>query len=220
MQRRVFSTVVAVGLLSAVPVLAKSKDKALPAYILQAHTVAVIIAPATEADLQDPRGDALAQKDVEAALVKWGRFQPVDTTVGADLIIVVHKGHLRRVDATTTDASQPGGVNPASSGSSTAAPRPPLMGGQDGMGPRGPQTGIPQGGSAPPQPQQPQTEMMSDDSFTVFDGRAERRLKGNPGWRYMGSEGLHSHDVPAVEAFKKAVVAGDKAAAEAAAKAP
>ncbi len=218
MQRRV-CMLLTVGFLMAVPALAKSKDKTLPPYILQAHTVAVIIAPATELDPEDPRANAIAEQDVEAALIKWGRFELVDTTLGADLIIVVRKGHLRPADSMRTDPSQAGGVSPANNGG-MGAPRPPLMGGQDGMGPRGPQGGSPQSQSPPPPSQQPQTEVMSDDSFTVFDGRAERRLEGDPGWRYMGSGGLRSHDVPAVEAFKKAVVAADKAAAQAAVKAP
>ena len=219
MRVRVYALVL-LGLMMSVPAWAKSKDKTLPPYILQAHTVAVIIAPATEMDPEDPRANAIAQQDVEEALIKWGRFELVDTTLGADLIIVVRKGHKRPADSTTmNDPSQPGGVSPANNGG-LGTPRPPLMGGQDGMGPRGPQTGSPQSQSPPIPSQQPQTEVVSDDSFAVFDGRAERRMEGTPGWRYMGSGGLRSHDVPAVDAFKKAVIAADKAAAQAAAKAP
>jgi hypothetical protein len=217
MMRRL-STLVTMGLLIAVPGLAKSKDKTLPQYILEAHTVAVIIAPGTETDPEDPQANLMAQRDVEAALTKWGRFQPVNTTVGADLIIVVRKGHVRPSDPSISDPrqNQAGGTNPANNGG----------GGMGAPNNRPPSTG-PAGMGQYPQGQSPQsqvplvpTETRTDDSFTVFDGRADRRMEGDPGWKYTGQDGLHAHNVPVVESFKKAVVAADKAAAQAAAKTP
>jgi hypothetical protein len=205
-----------VGLLAAVPVLAKSKDKTLPPYILQAHTVAVIVDPGAGIDPEDPRANQVAQKDVETALMNWGRFMPVMGPEGADLIIVVRKGHGRLVDSTIIDPRQnnrAGVINPTDNGIGVGAQsgRPPNMGGSaDGPLQSGSQSQAPQSQRAP------QTQMEiggEDDSFTVFEGGVAKPLNGSPGWRYMAPDGLRLHSVPAVEEFKKAVAAAEKAAA-------
>jgi hypothetical protein len=48
----------------------------------------------------------------------------------------------------------------------------------------------------------------------VFEGKVESPLDGAPGWRYMARDGLKSHGVPAVDEFRKAVAAAEKAAAK------
>jgi hypothetical protein len=222
------SAFVTVGLLLAGPALAKGKgDKVLPPYILQAHTVAVVIDPGAGIDPEDPRANQVAQKDVETALMNWGRFQPVMGTVEADLIIVIRKGHGRMADATISDPRQndrAGVINPTDSGIGVGAQRgsQPNLGGSDGA--RYPQGATPSPGSAPPPQSQvptPQLEVGgAEDWFVVYEGKVAKPLNGTPGWRYVAPDGLHSHNVPAVEAFRKAVAAGEKAAAAAAAKKP
>jgi hypothetical protein len=212
MQRRLF-TLAAVGLVMAVPVLAKGKkDITLPPYILQAHTVAVVIDNGAAIDPQDPRGNQVAQRDVEAALMSWGRFKPMVGPQGADLIIVIRKGVHPMADSTVTDPrqnSRPGMSTPTDNGMGVGAQagRAPNLGGS-------PETP----GQRPLQSASPQTQTQIggvEDSFSVYDGSLARPMDNAPGWRYMGDDGLHPHNVPAVDAFKKAVAAADKAAAAA-----
>jgi hypothetical protein len=217
--KKYLSMVLTLGLLTAVPAVAKSKDKTLPPYILQARTVAVLIEPGAGVDPEDPLANQVAQKDVETALLKWGRFQPVISPVEADMIIVVRRGHGRLADATITDPRQnnrAGVINPTDNGIGVGAQRGPQPGLGSDSGVRYPQGGNPQNGAPSPQPSTPTPQLEvggGDDWFTVYEGKVAKPLDGAPGWKYIAPEGLHPHNVPAVEEFKKAVAAGDKAAA-------
>jgi hypothetical protein len=185
--------------------------------------VAVVIDPNAGIDPEDPRANQIAQKDVETALLNWGRFQTVISPADADMIIVIRKGHRRLVDATITDPRQndrAGVINPTDNGIGVGAQRgsQPNLGGSDGV--RYPQGQYPGGQSTPGQSPQPQTPTPQlevgggDDWFMVYEGKVAKPLNGAPGWRYMAQDGLRSHSVPAVEEFRKAVAAGDKAAAK------
>ena len=196
MLRRV-STLLA---LTFLVILGFAKDKTknvLPAYVLQAKTVAIIIDPNAGMSIDDPQANQRAQKDVEAALLKWGRFDLVSETKSADLIIVVRKGNGRPMDDAMTDARQNNGgdvINSSGRGGSMGPPR----------------------GSLPPSTADPQSQGrigLAEDSFAVFKG-GENPLDASPAWKYMGTEGLSPQTVPAVAAFRKAVAAAEKAAAE------
>jgi len=182
--------------------LAKDKTKNnLPAYVLQAKTIAVVVDPNAGMSIDDPRANEMAQKNVEAAFLKWGRFEPVSDAKTADLIVMVRKGHGRLMDETMPDPRQNSGIDPANrQGSAWPAPgAPPNVRGQPGTveSQRSPQADL---GDA-------------EDSFSVFKGGENPRY-ASPVWNYTGRDGLNPQNVPAVAAFKKAVGAADKAAAE------
>src|ERR1700735_5581449 len=95
------SGLVAVVLLVVSPSFAKDKTKpTLPPYVLTARTVAVVVDPDAGMSVDNPQANQIAQKDVETALLNWGRFDPTISTQAADLIIIVRKGHGRLVDET------------------------------------------------------------------------------------------------------------------------
>jgi hypothetical protein len=198
------STLFAVSLLVTLG-FAKDKKNTLPAYVLSAKTVAVIVDPNAGISVDDPRANQDAQKDVEAALLNWGRFEPVQSRQTADLIIVLRKGNGRMMNEIPDPRqnNRVGGVNPTDN----EVP----MGGQNG--PRPGMSGQPGMGSGQ-QPPSPQTEIgQADDSFVVYKGGDERPLETPLAWRYLGADGLSPHSVPAVAAFRKAVENAEKAAA-------
>ncbi|NYF92002.1 hypothetical protein RBB79_20205 [Tunturiibacter empetritectus] len=202
MPKREFLALVACLLMATVAGAKNKAEKNVPDYILRAKTVNVMVDPGAGIDLKDPRANQVAQKDVETALLNWGRFQPVIFTQNVDLIIVICKGHKQVVDTTISDPRQnnrAGVIDPTANGVSVGA--------QHGNG-----AGMPDASSH--EPTHPQTEIgTTEDTFFVYNGDAERPLEGPVGWSYVAKDGLRSHNVPAVEEFRKALAAADKAAA-------
>jgi hypothetical protein len=211
MGKRVFA-VLAVCVLVASGALAKDKKtKELPEYILHARTVSVIIDPAAGQAVEDVHANLMAQQDVMTALASWGRFEPVSANRGADLVIVIRKGQGRLVDTTTNDPRQGDRtkvVSPLDTGSS--------IGAQNGRQPDGWGTGVHDAGSL--DPAHPQMDVQGvNDSFMVYKGDVDHpsTLASSVGWSYVMRDGLRPHSVPAVDEFKKALAAADKAAAAA-----
>jgi hypothetical protein len=205
MYRRAFVLLV-MGLLVVNYGFAKKKTKStMPAYVLNARTVAVMIDPDAGVSVDDPRANEVAQKDVETALANWGRFAPQLSTQGVDLIIVVRKGHERLVNETINDPrqnSRPGSVNTTDNGISVGA--------QHGQPSNGDASADSAGEASHPQMEIGDT----DDTFTVYEGGGSGDvLSKDPAWRYVAKDGLRSHSVPAVDAFREAVAEADKAAA-------
>ncbi len=191
-------------LLSLLVTCGFAKDKTknlLPSYVLHAKTVAVVIDPNAGISIDDPRANEMAQKDVEAAFLKWGRFEPVSDPKTADLIVMVRKGNSRLMDDAMPDPRQDSGINAANRG----GPSGPSRGSQPDL------SGDPGLGSSR---QSAQTNIgNAEDVFSVFKG-GENTLYATPVWTYAGRDGLNPQTVFAVTAFKKAVAAADKAEAE------
>ena len=176
------------------------KKPVLPAFVLRAETVFVLIDPDAGVSPSSPSANQKARDDVEKAIMKWGRFRLAINPGVADLVIVVRKGSGKIVQPTigglpTND--RPVIVQPTDNGI--------RLGGQKGRPP----------GSNEPAPQDthpsPQVEAgMTDDMFVVYQGGAGNPLDGPAAWRYMNKDALKSPSVPAVAEFRKAIEEAEK----------
>jgi hypothetical protein len=194
---RRFLTLLALFAFALLPLTAKEKQKKspLPLSVLDAKTISIVIETDTGHALENPLPNQTAQKDVEAAILKWGRFQPLLSTLNADLIIVIRKGTGHISDASLSDPARSSGVPMGGQG-----------GNQPGLSNRPPGTN--------PETPTPQTDISNtEDLFLVFDGHNQAPLGSQAIWRYNGMDGLRSHSVPAVDAFRKAVAETEKIAA-------
>jgi hypothetical protein len=204
MRRRIALILPAILVLS---ILASAKEKQknpMPFYVLRAHTIAVIIDPDAGRSITDPQANETAQKDVETALLNWGRFEPILSVQNADLIIVLRKGNRRLAEPTVPDSRQNGRagvIEPLDNGIA--------IGAQHGFQPG--QSTTPSSSSPTPS----QTEISTpEDSFLVYQGNVDYPLDAPAIWRYTAKDGLKSHSVPAVDAFRKAIAETEKAASK------
>jgi hypothetical protein len=172
------------------------KKETLPAEVLNAQTVVVLVDPEAGMSTSAPLANRTAQEDVEKALANWGRLKLVLIGNTADLVITVRKGNGKVVQPTVTGEptnDRPVVVVPSDSGIHV-----------------GVQQGRPPDSTQPP-PQQTSPGLggevgATEDTFLVYRGEAG----GAPVWRYATKNALHSPDVPAVGEFRKAVEAAIK----------
>lgn len=227
MPRRAYAAAMVAGLLLPSLALARDKQKStLPAYVLQAQTVAVLIDPSAGVSLDDPRANEVAQRDVETALLNWGRYQTVLAGHSADLVIVVRRGTGKVASGTIHDPRQgqrPAVIDPTNTGVAIGGQRgqpPPYAGdlpdaSQGGAGGAETETqnmpGGPIGGR--PYPQVEAGNATDVDSFLVYQGKVDDPLDATPVWRYEAKNALKPHTVPAVDVFRKAVSDAEQAQA-------
>jgi hypothetical protein len=219
MQRRAYAIAMAAGLLLPSLTFAKDKSKAtLPTLVLQAHTVSIIIDPDAGVSLEDPQANQVAQRDVETALLDWGRYQPILDGPNADLIIVIRRGTGKVAGGTVYDPRQnrrPVAIDPTDTGIGAGAQRgqaPPYAGDipDASQGPGSLNDPIDQR----PHPQAEIGNSAAEDSFIVYQGKIDNPLDAAPLWRYQAKNALKPHTVPAVDVFRKAVAEADQAAAK------
>lgn len=187
-------------------IYAKDKDKQeLPNFLLQAHTVLVVVDPDAADSARNPAENQQAQRAVEQALMKWGRFSFATDARTADIIISVQKGHSGAVNPTVGRGGNSGPVvmNPGEGGVMIGGRQgtPPSMTDPSGM-PQdtGPRPGVQVGQSA--------------DVMKVYrGGGVEYPLDGSPVWRYDGNDALSAPAVNAVTQFRKALERSEKAKA-------
>ncbi len=205
--------------LAVTPALAKNSKPVVPQYILDAHTIAVIIDPGAGRAPEDPNANQIARQDVEAALQRWGRFTIVLDSANADLVIVVRRSRGKLAERTVADPRQNSPIADISRSDSSlsigAQSVPPNS--RSGPTPNPNRPAIDPREGAP----QPQIEIgNTEDAFLVFEGQRPFDPDEIPGWRWIHQNGLKPHSVPAVDEFRKALEAAQKAAAPAAQQKP
>ncbi|MBS1840963.1 MAG: hypothetical protein JSS69_13430 [Acidobacteria bacterium] len=179
----------------------EKKKPILPATILNARTVSVIVDPDAGVSSDAPLANKTAVEDVERAFSNWGRFKPVLSGMAPDLVVVIRRGNGKMVQPTvhggTSPNDRPVVIQPNDKGI--------RIGGQKGRPPGDPQDDPQASGTGPGV-----GIGGSEDSFFVFDGTATDPTSSAPMWRYVGKNALHSHDVPAVGEFRKIVEETEK----------
>jgi len=184
------------------PAGGKDKKKVLlPADVLEATTVLVVVDPEAGVAIDAPNANRTAQEDVEKAIMNWGRFSLAMDVSTADLVISVRKGNGKIAQPTVGGVpinNRPVILEPTDSGG--------RVGGHSG---NPPQAGDPT--DAQPQSSHPQVEIgPAQDMFVVYRGKRDNAFNYPAVWRYIAKDALRSPDVPAVDEFRKLIAESEK----------
>jgi hypothetical protein len=177
------------------------KKPVLPADVVKAQTVLVLIDPSAGVVINDPNANYIAREDVEKALMKWGRFTMANDVSTADLVICLRKGHEKIAEETIggiPNNNRHGILQPTDSGIRAGGSQgsPPMAG-----DPTNPQASDPA----------PQLEVGArEDTFAIYRGKRENVLNNAPVWRYQAKDALESPSVPAVDVFRKLMEQAEK----------
>ena len=179
----------------------KEKAKILPAQVLQAQTILVIINPDAGEPLNDPAANRNAREDVEKALLQWGRFRLAMETHTADLVLSVRKGTGRNATPTISGGPidnrpvilQPGGEGGIRIGGQHGTPDPVTTKDQN------------------PRPRAGTEIGASEDTLELYLGGKDYPLDSAPIWRYSAQNALHPPKVPGIDELRKAINETEKA---------
>jgi len=185
-------------------VVAAGKEKKkilLPADVLEARTVLVVIDPDAGVSPDSPNANRIAQENVEKALMKWGRFELATDVSTADLVIAVRKGNGKFAQPTIggiPNNNRPIIFEPTESGGRAGGSRgtPPMAGDPTAHRRSDPV---------------PQIEVGSkDDMFVVHRGKRDNALDTPAVWRYSAKDALNAPADQAVNAFRKLITEAER----------
>lgn len=191
-------------LLSCAMASAKDKKKLLlPADVLRARTVLVVVDPQAGMAIDNPNANRAARDAVEREIMNWGRFELATDVSTADLVITVRKGNGKLAQPTISGIPQ--NDRPVTSQPSDSAGIPDAS--QGGPRMRGPSDRVP---IIAPQAEVGPTE----DMFAIYRGKRDDALESSPVWRYNAKGSLSGPHVRAVEEFRKLVIEAEKQEAD------
>ena len=196
------------GLLAiSLPLCAKKKEKPLlPDVVLKAQTVFVAVQPNVGEQAADPEANRKAQREVEQALLRWGRFRLALDVETADLVITVQRGSGSMVTPTVNGG--PVDSRPVIYDKTDSQIR---IGGQQGHPPD--QTSTQDPGTSNDRAHPGMQVGSTEDTLRVFTaGVMKYPLDAAPVWTYSAKNALQPPSMSGVEEFRKAYDEADKAA--------
>jgi len=207
MRYRPYLLMLLVVAVSAAGIAKKKEKKVLPDTVLKAQTAVVVIQNGAREPMSDPNANLKAQKEVEKAIMQWGRYRLAVDVETADLVIAVQKGTGKAAEG-TLGGGPVDNVPVIGERTDTGTDSTIRVGARQGTPPSATQYPDPQTS----RPNEGAQVGATDDRMAVYLGGVQYPLDSAPIWTFTAKGALKAPDVKAVEEFRKAVEEAEKAA--------